>query len=358
MANDNTTKVASKGICSFCKGEFEKGKMTQHLKFCKERKAVIIAEETGKSRKPKKSKLFHILVEGRELPMYWMHLEMPASLSLLDLDGFLRDIWLECCGHLSEFKINKVSYSSHMEEDMFWGVPTPVVEAEPAKQEDKGDAGFAQQEGEDEDDKEALLTAVPPEIRTRVEELLRAEFPDENEEIAESEALVRLINVLATLLTPDSTLPITAEMRVNLVKTLNELQFQMLMALGIESTQSRIPEGRDIDVPLEEVLTVGQKFTHEYDFGSTTYLGLRVVAEREGVAHKGRNAIQVLTRNEPPVIACRECGKPAVVSQPGYYSGWDGALCQKCAAKDSEWGYEGMLPIVNSPRTGVCGYTG
>ncbi|HLI07967.1 MAG TPA: hypothetical protein VKV40_15470 [Ktedonobacteraceae bacterium] len=76
-------KIASTGICNFCKGEFDKGKMTQHLKYCKARQAAIQAEETGKARRPKKSKLFHILVEGREFPMYWMHLEMPASLTLI-----------------------------------------------------------------------------------------------------------------------------------------------------------------------------------------------------------------------------------------------------------------------------------
>jgi hypothetical protein len=132
----------------------------------------------------------------------------------------------------------------------------------------------------------------------------------------------------------------------------------MLLGSVLEGVESRIPQKRDIDVPLEEVLMVGQKFTHEYDFGSTTYLSLRVVSEREGVAHKGRNAIQILARNEAPVIACRECGQPAMVSEPGYYSVWDGALCKKCAGKNSEWDYEEMLPIVNSPRTGVCGYTG
>ena len=352
MAKGNTTKVVSKGICNFCKGEFEKGKMTQHLKSCKERKAVIVAEETGKSRKPKKSKLFHILVEGQYLPMYWMHLEMPASLSLLDLDDFLRAMWLECCGHLSEFRIGKVSYSSETEEDMFWGAPASVAEAEP---------GVVEQDEEDEDfeDEEALLAGVPPEIRARIDELLRAEFPDEEEEISESEALTRLMRVLSALLETDAqALPITPEKRAELEKTIDSLRFQVLLTSAMESAESRIPQQRDIDVPLEEVLTVGQKFTHEYDFGSTTYLSLRVVSEREGVAHKGRNAIQILARNEQPVIPCRECGQPAVVSEPGYYSAWEGALCKKCASKGSEWDYEEMLPIVNSPRTGVCGYTG
>src|SRR5437763_8152660 len=101
MANKAATKEVSKGVCSFCKGEFEKAKMTQHLKYCKQR-AADIAAGAESSTKSQKTKLLHILVEGRYNPQYWMHLEMPASDVLSDLDSFLRDIWLECCGHLSE----------------------------------------------------------------------------------------------------------------------------------------------------------------------------------------------------------------------------------------------------------------
>ena len=44
MANKAVAKEVSKGICSFCKGEFEKAKMTQHLKYCKQRAAEIATE--------------------------------------------------------------------------------------------------------------------------------------------------------------------------------------------------------------------------------------------------------------------------------------------------------------------------
>src|SRR6266571_5510379 len=114
-----TTEVKEtyKGICNFCHAEFDKSKMTQHLKHCKQRKAAIEAANAGES---EKTKLFHIVVEGRYLPMYWMHLEVPADATLDDLDDFLRDTWLECCGHLSEFRIGKISYMSQTEE-MMWG---------------------------------------------------------------------------------------------------------------------------------------------------------------------------------------------------------------------------------------------
>lgn len=40
-----------------------------------------------------------------------MHLAVPANTKLQTLDQFLRDIWLECCGHLSAFEINGMRYS-------------------------------------------------------------------------------------------------------------------------------------------------------------------------------------------------------------------------------------------------------
>src|SRR5260370_19281758 len=51
-----------------------------------------------------------------------MHLELPANATLADLDDFLRDTWLECCGHLSEFTIKDVSYSSVPEDSWDGGV--------------------------------------------------------------------------------------------------------------------------------------------------------------------------------------------------------------------------------------------
>jgi len=72
----------------------------------------------------------------------------------------------------------------------------------------------------------------------------------------------------------------------------------------------------DMDVELSEVLKVGQKFSHEYDFGSTTELALKVVAEREGFVSTDSdedqgeivddNTIKIMARNNPPQISCRE----------------------------------------------------
>ena len=64
-----------------------------------------------------------------------------------------------------------------------------------------------------------------------------------------------------------------------------------------------------------------------------------------------------LARNDPPPIVCEVCGKPAVqVCSQCIYSG-EGWVCDEHAA-DHPYGEEMMLPVVNSPRVGMCGYTG
>lgn len=107
------------------------------------------------------------------------------------------------------------------------------------------------------------------------------------------------------------------------------------------------------EVRVEDVLEPGLKFRYEYDYGSTTELALRVLSVHEG---EGKGPV-LLARNQAPEIPCSACGKPAksVCSQCIFDgSGW---LCNKCARKH-ECGEEMLLPVVNSPRVGVCAYTG
>jgi hypothetical protein len=228
-------KTQSEGTCQLCHGKFKKAAMSRHLAKCLADHAADKAAVSKK--KPKTGKLFQLIVEGRGMPAYWLHLEVPATATLVDLDESLRDIWLECCGHMSVFKIGNVRYSVQ---------------------------------------------------------------PDE-----------------------------------------------LAGGWGMED------EEEDMSVPVGKILCLGLTFTHEYDFGSTTELTLKVVSEREGkLANK--HAIRLLARNDPPVIPCGKCGQPAEwidTENAWEKSGW---LCGKCAPKDREM----FLPVVNSPRTGVCGYTG
>ena len=222
-------RETSKGQCNLCSETFSKSVMTRHLKSCKQKNSSETVSEGQGSRK---AEVFHLLVEGRYSPEYWMHIELPANASLEVLDRFLRDIWLECCGHMSMFSIQDKMYS------------------------------------------------VAP----------MADFDDES-----------------------------------------------------------------MEAGLDAVLSPGMKFYHEYDFGSTTQLTLKVISQEQKQI-KSR-AIVILARNEPPSYPCMSCGKTAAhICTECMWEG-EGCLCEKCVA-GHECGEEMILPIVNSPRVGVCGYTG
>jgi hypothetical protein len=84
---------------------------------------------------------------------------------------------------------------------------------------------------------------------------------------------------------------------------------------------------------------------------------IKVLGEYFGPTEKN-TPVQILARNEAPDIPCDECAKSsAVLICTGCQ--WEGAgwLCQNCA-EDHECDEEMFLPVVNSPRTGECGYTG
>lgn len=90
----------TKGVCKFCRREMTRGGMARHLHACPEREKAIEAAD----QKPGKTQnLYHLQVQDAWGGAYWLHLEMQGSAKLQDLDHYLREIWLECCGHLSEF---------------------------------------------------------------------------------------------------------------------------------------------------------------------------------------------------------------------------------------------------------------
>ena len=223
------------GQCYLCQGRFSKRGMSRHLKSCTVNHSAfagtIIKEMTAKE-KAKIQDCLHVRVEGRRLPEYWMHLEVPASATLYDLDLFLRDIWLECCGHLSLFTINGQGYSVEPDDEFY---------------------------------------------------------------------------------------------------------------------------DKSMDVPLHRVVSVGEYFTYEYDFGSTTELTLRLVGKINRCLSGEK--ISVLARNDQPQYRCSYCENIAVqiCSECQWDSG--GWLCEKCA-EEHKCDEDMLLPVVNSPRVGVCAYMG
>jgi len=116
-------------------------------------------------------------------------------------------------------------------------------------------------------------------------------------------------------------------------------------------------DDKSMNIRLDKILSPGLKFYHEYDFGSTTHLALKVVLEGESEL-KGKD-IRVLARNESPPIPCNSCDKMAtqVCTECLWSDENEAWLCDECAAQH-QCDEEMFLPVVNSPRVGVCGYTG
>lgn len=222
-----------KGKCKFCAKEYTYSYMGRHLASCKERQSQIAAG-TGK----KKCGYFELAIYPRYHKEHWLFVEMKETATLRDLDTFLRDIWLECCGHLSAFDIDGVSYDVQPVDDDFWGEPA-----------------------------------------------------------------------------------------------------------------------EDMNHKLSTVLSKGMTFGYEYDFGDTTALTINVVNYTQKPVKKDK--LTLLSRNNPHEYICSDCGKKSavVVCQECYYEGGEGFLCEDCR-KTHACGEEMQLKVCNSPRMGVCGYTG
>lgn len=225
----------SRGTCMFCQREFSKSAMTRHLEMCQQRQRPQ-SDGEGQQRQ-RQRRAFHLRVECRRLPMYWMHVAIDTHATLAMLDQFLRDTWLECCDHLSAFEIAGVFYRSEEELQKGWH-----------------------------------------------------------------------------------------------------------------------ERARSMLTPLNEVLHPGQICAYEYDFGTTTELVIKVMAEEDVEARK--SPIQILARNALSLVPCDACGEaPAVVTCWHCLSQDQGWLCRSCA-QTHPCGKQGLRPRVNSPREGVCGYVG
>jgi hypothetical protein len=108
-----------------------------------------------------------------------------------------------------------------------------------------------------------------------------------------------------------------------------------------------------MNVMLHEVLEPGMKFSYEYDFGSTTELRLSV----SGVISSciGEGSVCIVAYNQKPEMVCDICGKSASFHNVEDES----VICAECVDDPDNMVDESMLlPICNSPRTGVCGYEG
>ena len=108
----------TKGKCKYCGKEYTFSYMNRHLPICEERQKKW-GEETGS----KKCGYFDLAIYPKYNRYYCLFVEIKETAVLKDLDQFLRDIWVECCGHLSSFEIAGVTYDVAPQDSFFFDEP-------------------------------------------------------------------------------------------------------------------------------------------------------------------------------------------------------------------------------------------
>ena len=100
------------GTCCVCRKEVADSRIRRHLPRCIEAHTGLRPARNPRRRDRRRiaEKTAHISVRSRERP-HWLELEVRCDVTLYELDAFLRSVWLECCGHLSNFRINGETYS-------------------------------------------------------------------------------------------------------------------------------------------------------------------------------------------------------------------------------------------------------
>jgi hypothetical protein len=118
--------------------------------------------------------------------------------------------------------------------------------------------------------------------------------------------------------------------------------------------------GENMSQAAKQLFKKGQKLKYEYDMGSTTTLEIKVLDEYSVLAKEG---IQLLSRNEPLKILCHSCGEKPAFKMCNVH-GWNepSMFCKSCIPKHKkeceDFADYAAMPLPNSPRMGVCGYTG
>jgi hypothetical protein len=92
----------TKGTCTFCAQVIAKQSVAKHLSACATYQARL---ETAGQKTSASETLYHLRAQDAYNKAFWLDLEMTGSATLQHLDSYLRAIWLECCGHLSQFSV-------------------------------------------------------------------------------------------------------------------------------------------------------------------------------------------------------------------------------------------------------------
>src|SRR5665213_4136492 len=89
-------KQGSFGICQSCGARKGKTAMPTHLQEC-------LPVQVGARSCNEPETLALVRAQASDAPAFWLDMAVKPQAKLKDLDRFLRRIWLECCGHMSEF---------------------------------------------------------------------------------------------------------------------------------------------------------------------------------------------------------------------------------------------------------------
>ncbi|MGH7152185.1 MAG: hypothetical protein ACREIU_15880 [Planctomycetota bacterium] len=92
---------------------------------------------------------------------------------------------------------------------------------------------------------------------------------------------------------------------------------------------------------------------HKYDVGSTTALALRVVSEVATEA--GGEPVRLVARNAPPRGPCASCGVDSERICALCGGNLEVRFCGTCA-DEHDCEEPSFLPVVDSPRAGLCAY--
>ena len=100
-----------KAKCYYCNKELTERTIKRHMKNCNEMKKSI--DEKRIDDKEERNQFIIAIKPKYAGNEYCIYLSIAGTLGLIHIDQFIRDIWVECCGHLSGFKIRGKFYQDH-----------------------------------------------------------------------------------------------------------------------------------------------------------------------------------------------------------------------------------------------------
>ena len=108
------------GKCYYCNKDLTNRTAKRHVKTCKER--ISKQEERMSNGENLKDKFILKLAYHYNPSDYYMYIGIDVDKTLDELDDFIREVWVECCDHLSSFTIAGEVYDKEMGAvDLFWG---------------------------------------------------------------------------------------------------------------------------------------------------------------------------------------------------------------------------------------------